>query len=102
MAESIEDIKRVIKKEYSYLANYFGIKRIGLFGSFVSRTADENSDIDLVAEFDRPIGFKFMALVEYLESKLERKVDLLTPDGIENIRLKNVAENIKKSIIYVF
>jgi len=52
-------------------------------------------------EFDKPIGFKFMVLAEFLENKLGRKVDLLTPDGIETIRAKHLAENIKKSIVYV-
>jgi predicted nucleotidyltransferase len=42
-----------------------------------------------------------MILVEFLENKLGRKVDLLTPDGIETIRIKHLAEHIKKSIVYV-
>jgi predicted nucleotidyltransferase len=101
MVEKTEQIKDIIQQEYPYLKNHFGIKRIGLFGSFSTNTAKENSDIDLVVEFDTPIGFKFMTLAEYLGKKLGRKVDLLTPDGIETIRIKHLAENIKKSIVYV-
>jgi predicted nucleotidyltransferase len=101
MVEKTEHIKGIIRKEYPYLKNYFGIKRIGLFGSFSTNTANKNSDIDLLVEFNKPIGFKFMALAEYLENKLGRKVDLLTPDGIETIRIKHLAENIKKSVVYV-
>ena len=101
MVEKSENIKNIIRKEYPYLKTHFGIKRIGLFGSFSTNTAKENSDIDLVVEFDKPIGFKFMVLAEFLENKLGRKVDLLTPDGIETIRAKHLAENIKKSIVYV-
>ncbi|NIM12149.1 MAG: nucleotidyltransferase [Candidatus Aminicenantes bacterium] len=99
--ENAEQIKHIIRKEYPYLKNQFGIKRIGLFGSYSTGVANENSDIDLVVEFDKPIGFKFMTLAEYLETKLGRKVDLLTPEGIANIHVKSTAERIKKSIIYV-
>jgi len=101
MTDKAENIKNIIRNEYTFLKDNFGIKRIGLFGSFANDTAKETSDIDLVVEFDNPIGFKFMTLAEYLENKLGRKVDLLTPDGIENIRVKHLAESIKKSIVYV-
>jgi predicted nucleotidyltransferase len=101
MAEDKESIEKIIKKEYPYLKNHFSIKRIGLFGSFATNTAQKNSDVDLLVEFTAPIGFKFMALAEYLENKLGRKVDLLTPDGLKTIRIKQVAEKIKKSLIYV-
>jgi predicted nucleotidyltransferase len=101
MVKTSEEVKRIIRHEYPYLRNHFGIKRIGLFGSFASRRCLRESDVDLVVEFDRPIGFKFMALAEYMENKLGRKVDLLTPDGIETIRSKRIAQDIKKSIIYV-
>lgn len=101
MIRNVESIKRIIKREYPYLRDHFEVKRIGLFGSYAANTANENSDIDLVVEFDTPIGFKFMALAEFLENKLGRKVDLLTPDGIANIRVKETAEKIKNSIVYV-
>lgn len=101
MVENSEEVKQIIRHEYPYLKNQFGIKRIGLFGSFASRRSLKESDVDLVVEFDKPIGFKFMALAEYMANKLGRKVDLLTPDGIKTIRSKQIARDIKKSIIYV-
>jgi predicted nucleotidyltransferase len=101
MVENAEDIKKILRDEFPYLKNHFGIKRVGLFGSFANGTAKEYSDIDLLLEFDTPIGFKFMVLSEFLEKRLGRKVDLLTPDGLENVRVKHLAQNIKRSIIYV-
>jgi len=101
MVESTDALKSIIKEEYPYLKNYFGIKRIGIFGSFSIQESNTDSDIDLVVEFDKPIGFKFMALAEFLENKFGRKVDILTPDGIKTIRVKRVAERIRESIIYV-
>lgn len=96
-----EQIKDIIKSEYPLLRSRFGVKRIGLFGSFSTGIANSNSDVDLIVEFDTPIGFRFMTLADHLESKLGRKVDLLTPGGLENIRIKSVAKRIKESVDYV-
>jgi predicted nucleotidyltransferase len=60
-----------------------------------------DSDVDLLIEFQYPIGFRFNQLVEYIEGVLGMKVDILTRDGIRNIRVKAVAENIERNLIYV-
>jgi len=44
---------------------------------------------------------KFIELSEYIENLLGRKIDILTPAGIQSIRVKQVAEEIRKSIEYV-
>jgi hypothetical protein len=54
-----------------------------------------------VVEFQKPIGFKFVELAEYLESLLGRKVDVLTPAGIQGIRVAHIAADIEGSILYV-
>jgi predicted nucleotidyltransferase len=51
---------------------------MGLFGSYAKGQPDDASDVDVVVEFERPIGFKFMELAGYLEGLLSRKVDILT------------------------
>ncbi len=95
------DIVREIKKQYPYLKSQFGVEKIGIFGSVAKDTATENSDLDLVVELNKPLGFKFVLLVEYLENVFARKVDVLTHAGIKNIRLKNVSAEIEQAIIYV-
>lgn len=42
-----------------------------------------------------------MNVANHLEKLLGRKVDVLTPQGIQGIRVKEVAESIKRSIVYV-
>jgi len=96
-----EDIITKLKLELPYLKQEFRIKRIGLFGSFANETQSTDSDIDIIVEFEKPIGLKFMDLAEYLEKIFNRKVDLLTPDGIRSIRIDKVAQEINKSVIYV-
>lgn len=98
---SKEDIITILKKELPYLRNFFGVKRIGLFGSFAKGIQREDSDVDIVVEFEKPIGLKFIEMADHIEKILGKKVDILTPAGIKSIRIKQVAEDIKKSIVYV-
>ena len=97
----LDEIIEKLRSQYPYLSSEFGIKRIGVFGSVVKQSEREESDIDLIVEFDRPIGLQFMSLAEYMEKLFGRKVDILTKDGIRNIRVKRVSTDIEKDIIYV-
>ncbi len=97
-----EKITDILSEKTEYLASEYGVKRIGLFGSYAKGTSIEpTSDVDIVVEFDHPIGFKFMELADYLEEILGKPVDLLTESAIQGIRHPKVAEAIKESIIYV-
>ncbi len=96
-----EELIALIRECYTYLAAEYGVKRIGIFGSFARGESGEASDVDLIVEFEHPIGFRFVELVEYLENLLGREVDVLTPMGVRGIRLPWVAEEIERSIIYV-
>ena len=57
--------------------------------------------MDLLVDFEKPSFDNFMGLTEHLERLLGKKVDVLTPQGIEGIRVREVAESIKRSIVYV-
>lgn len=96
-----EKIVELLRESYAYLAAEYGVSRIGLFGSYVKGQPDESSDVDLVVEFGRPIGFRFIEFAEYLEHLLGRKVDVLTPAGIQGIRITGVAKDIAENIVYV-
>jgi len=96
-----DEVIGLLKKNFEVLETEYYVSRIGLFGSIVNNTMTEDSDLDFVVEFKRPIGFKFNRLVEYLETVFGKNVDVLTNDGIDNIRVKEVATNIKKDLIYV-
>ncbi|HHY56908.1 MAG TPA: nucleotidyltransferase [Chloroflexi bacterium] len=96
-----DQVITLLQQHLPSLAAQYGVKRIGLFGSFARGLPDSSSDIDLVVEFERPIGFKFVELAEYLELLLGRRVDLLTPEGVRGIRIFWIARDIEHSIIYV-
>lgn len=96
-----EQAVKLLQEKQPYLAAEFGVSKMGLFGSYAKGHSDAASDVDLIVEFEHPIGFRFVELVDYLENLLGRKVDVLTPAGIQNIRIERVARNITQSIVYV-
>ncbi len=95
------NVLEVLKKHEKEIKSRFGVKRIGVFGSFVRGEQKEGSDVDLVVEFEKPSFDNFMDLTFYLEDLLGRKVDVLTSEGVRGIRVKEVADEIKRSIVYV-
>ncbi|MCD6463246.1 MAG: nucleotidyltransferase family protein [Thermotogae bacterium] len=96
------EIVERIRKNKDEIRN-FGVKRIGIFGSAVRDEITEGSDIDFVVEFERgKATFKNVCgLIDFLEKLFGREIDILTPDGIESIRVRHVREEIKKEIEYV-
>jgi len=96
-----EQIVKLLRENYPYLAAEYGVKKVGIFGSYAKGTPEETSDVDIIVEFGRPIGFKFVEFAEYLEHLLDRKVDVLTPAGLQGIRVARVAQDITESIVYV-
>jgi predicted nucleotidyltransferase len=62
----------------------FGVKNLGLFGSFVKDTVNNESDIDLLIDFheDKKTFDNFINLSFYLEEIFNRKVELVTPQSL--------------------
>jgi len=99
--KSFEFISNKLNRLRPYLAERYGVSRIAIFGSYAKDRQSEYSDLDLLVEFERPIGFKFDELVEYLEKEFDMKVDVLTPAGLQGIRVPDIARDIAQELIYV-
>jgi predicted nucleotidyltransferase len=96
-----EKITSILSEKSEYLAEAYGVKKIGLFGSYAKGTQTEVSDIDIIVEFETPLGFKFMEFADYLENILGKPVDVLTVGGLQGIRIPHVVQSIRESIVYV-
>lgn len=76
----------------------FGVKEIGLFGSYARSEATEKSDIDLLVDIDS--NYKtfrnFLALNYYLEDLFDTKVELVTKQSLSPY----IGPHILKSVIY--
>ncbi len=93
-----EKILKTIKDEFSYLNEKYGVRKIGLFGSYSRGEAREGSDIDLLVEFEKPIGFfKFIELEDHLTHRLGVKVELVTDDALKPL----VKPQVMEDIVYV-
>ncbi len=96
-----QDIMALLKARLPELHREFGVKTLGVFGSFARDEANQNSDLDLLVEFERPIGLRFVEFTERLEKIVSRSVDVLTKAGVESIRQPEIARSIQNSIVYV-
>ena len=77
----ILEILRAMKPE---LEADYNVKTIGIFGSVVRAKARRQSDIDVLVEFEPPIGlFKFLELEELLSERLGGKVDLVSRKALK-------------------
>lgn len=65
------------------LISRFHVKKMAIFGSFARNEQKKTSDVDILVEFNAPVGMEFIDLANYLESLLKRKVDLVSRNGIK-------------------
>lgn len=101
MVATKENLIDLLRHEKPEMKRRFGVKRLAFFGSFADGEVDRQSDVDLLIELERPIGFLFLELYRYLEKKLGRKIDILTFAGLKSIRVKSTATHIRRSCVYV-
>ena len=74
----------LLQQKHTELENQFGVKSLLLFGSVARDEATSKSDVDLLVEFNRPVGyFGLFALQDYLEKLLGCSVDLGTPNSLK-------------------
>lgn len=76
----------------------YPVKKIGVFGSVARDEQTEESDIDLLVEFYKPVGFvTFMRLEHFLSERLGRPVDLVTTDSLKPV----IRQDVLSEVIYV-
>ena len=88
-----EELKSKIRQAIEKGPLKDSIERLSLFGSYASGRPSKQSDVDLLIEFSPHTIVGFFALAElkdYIEKKIEKKVDLLTPDAISQHIKKNI------------
>ena len=86
------DVLRILHEKRGELSEKYGVKSLALFGSVARDEARPESDVDLLVEFDRPVGlFNFIGLQQFLETLLGCKVDLGT--------LRSLKPRLKDSVL---
>ncbi len=96
--KELQTIIESLKKLKPELAKRYSVNSIGIFGSVVREDfSPTQSDIDIIVDFSKQIGLEFIDFAEYLESNINRKIDLVSKKGIK----QKYFEQIQKEILYV-
>ena len=94
---SVQDIQATLQSAKPLLMARYPIEYLALFGSFARGEATEQSDVDILVEFNGNIGWQFLTLADELEQLLGLKVDLVSRKGVK----PRYFEHIQKDLIYV-
>ncbi len=82
--KTIGDIEKLIQKNRKELEERYNLREIGFFGSYVRGEQKRHSDIDILVEVKRPMGFiQFIRLENHLSKLLGIKVDLVTKKALK-------------------
>jgi predicted nucleotidyltransferase len=83
VAKSKKEILTIINEHQKQIRS-FGVRRCGVFGSFVRSRQTQESDIDVLVEFEpnQKTFDNFMRLAQFLEELFGRKVDLITVESL--------------------
>jgi uncharacterized protein len=77
------------------IAEKFKVNQIGYFGSYAAGEATENSDIDILVDFSKPIGWEFFDLQDLLEKELDLKVDLVSTKALKEQLKDSILKQVK-------
>jgi hypothetical protein len=91
-----EAIEAKLREYKPILEHRYCVKKISVFGSYARNEQKDNSDIDIIVEFYRPVGFQFINLKIFLEEILNKKVDLVTPNALK----PQIKEKILREVSY--
>ena len=94
---TLNDIRNTLQGNKERLSEKYGVSIMAIFGSYGRGQQREDSDIDILVDFTKPIGIEFIDLADELEILLHKKVDLVSLKGIK----PNYYQTIEHELNYV-
>jgi predicted nucleotidyltransferase len=92
-------VKQDKQKLFNEIAAFLkskGVTKVAVFGSYVRDEETSSSDIDVIIDFNKPMGlFEFVGLQQDLSEKIGLNVDLLTEDGISPYLIGSIRKEMK-------
>lgn len=96
--KNFDDAKEIIGRHKAELCSEYGVTKIGIFGSYARGQQEQGSDLDILVDLERPLGFvKFMKLEKTISALLGVKVDLVTRKALKPY----IGERIIQEVRYV-
>lgn len=81
--KSLNEIKTILREHMDELRTKYGVRSIEIFGSYVRGEQREDSDLDLLVEFEEPVGLLTISMLQvYLSGLLGIKVDVIPKDSL--------------------
>lgn len=95
MVKNKSQVLKLIEKETNSIKKY-GVKKLGLFGSFARGENKTKSDLDFVVELNKKTLDSYMGLKFFLEDLFQKHIDLVLIDSIK----PRLRRRILKEVIY--
>ena len=96
--KNFEEIREMLEKHKDEFREQYGLKEIGIFGSYVRGVQNEKSDIDILVELEKPVGFvRFLKLENALSQLLGVRVEMVTKKALK----PHIGKRILQEVRYV-
>jgi predicted nucleotidyltransferase len=97
--KTLEEIKGTLAQHKPELRSRFFVRQIGIFGSYARSEQAMVSDVDILVELERPVGWEIVDLQRFLEQLLGLKVDVVTKGAMERKPL--LWQSVREELVYV-
>jgi hypothetical protein len=98
MSKTVEEIKKILEAQKEELNHKYHVQSVGIFGSYLRGEQKETSDVDILVEFQKPIGLiEFVRLKNYLSDLFGVHVDLVMKKALK----PKIGRRILREVLYV-
>ena len=100
MKRDLERIKRILERELPEIRKKYGVKRLGIFGSYIRGEETPRSDLDILIEFEEDARISLIDFIEleyYLSDSLGVKVDLVEKKALK----PRIGKRILEEVVYI-
>jgi len=98
MNKTVEEIRGILEVQKAELHQKYHVKGVGIFGSYLRGEQKETSDVDILVDFERPVGLiEFVRLKNYLSDLLGVNVDLVMKKALK----PRIGQRILGEVLYV-
>ncbi|NMF63188.1 DNA polymerase beta [Brasilonema octagenarum UFV-E1] len=96
--KTLEEIKQILRQSKPLLQEQYQITQLGIFGSYARGEQTQESDVDVLIDYDRaPTLFKLVELRDYLSNAIGMKVDIVTQNGLK----PRIRERVLSEVVYI-
>jgi hypothetical protein len=92
---TLRQILDALRNHRASLSERYGIRTIAVFGSYVRQEQTPESDVDVMVEFEHPLGLAFVDLADELESILGTRVDLVSRGALNQRGYESISPDLR-------